>query len=58
MIRLKSKVAWTTTLILIGLILKHELDIEISNYDLYVELIIAAAIEFGILNNPTAKNNF
>jgi uncharacterized membrane protein len=58
MIRLKSKVAWTTTLILIGLILKHELDIEITNYDIYIELLIGLLIEFGILNNPTDKNKF
>lgn len=54
--RIKSKVLWTTTFMLIVLFLKNEFGFELTHYDTYWEMLLVILIEIGIINDPTRKD--
>lgn len=56
--RLKSKVVWVSALALIYFVIKNWIGFEIPQWDVFVDLLITALISFGIINNPTDKENF
>jgi len=56
--RLKSKVLWVSIFALFYFVLKNWFGIEIPQWDVFVELLLAVLVGFGIINNPTDKNNF
>lgn len=56
--RLKSPVVWTTTAALVMFITKNWIGFEIPDFDVFVELLLGVLIAFGIVNNPTDKQNF
>jgi len=56
--RLRSKVLWTSLITLILFVVKEYFDIEISKVNELLTLVMTCLIGFGILNNPTDKNNF
>ena len=56
--RLKSPVLWMSLFTLILFILKEYLGIEIPKVNTLIELIMTCLIGFGIVNNPTDKDNF
>ena len=55
-LRWRSKIAWTTTLTLIFLILKEQFDIEITNYDTYITMLGNILVLLGVWNNPENKD--
>lgn len=56
--RLKSKVLWMSVLALFYFIVKNWFNIEIPQWDMFVELLLAVLVAFGIINNPTDSNHF
>lgn len=56
--RFTSPVAITTLAALIFFVIKTWIGFEIPGWDKFIELVIAAGIAFGILNNPGDKSNF
>jgi len=56
--RFKSPLAWVSLISLITFILKNYYNVEIPNVDMLVDLILSVLTGFGILNNPTSKDNF
>ena len=56
--RLKSRVLWMAVAALIAFVTKEWLGWEIPKFDEFVELLLAALTAFGVVNNPTDKNNF
>lgn len=56
--RLKSPVALGAIIALFGFITKEWLGLEIPGLDKFVELMMGALIAFGVVNNPTDKENF
>jgi uncharacterized membrane protein len=56
--RFKSPVVWTTLAALIAFVTKKWFGFEIPSFNEFVELLLAALIAFGIVNNPTDKKNF
>lgn len=46
---------WTGALSFVGIILKHEYDIDLEQYDVMVQSILAFAVGVGLINNPTVK---
>ena len=56
--RLKSPVVWTSSFALIFFILKKWLCLEIPQFDEFMNLFLGVLIAFGIVNNPTDKENF
>jgi uncharacterized membrane protein len=55
--RLRSKPLWIATFALVIFVLKTYFKIEVPKADELLLLILIVAIEFGIINNPTDKNN-
>ena len=51
--RFESPVVWTTLAALIAFITKEWFGFEIPKFDVFVELLLAFFIAFGIVNNPT-----
>jgi hypothetical protein len=39
-------------------VLKNWFNVEIPQWDVFVELLLAVLVGFGIINNPTNKDNF
>lgn len=56
--RLKSPVLWTAVAALIFFITKNWIGFEIPGWDTFIELLIAALIGFGVVNDPTTKDHF
>lgn len=56
--RLKSPVLWLAVAALVSFITKEWLGFEIPKFDVFVELLLAVLVAFGIVNNPTDKNHF
>lgn len=56
--KLKSPVVWTTLAALIFFIAKEWCGYEIPSWDRFVELVLALAVAFGIVNNPNSRNTF
>ena len=56
--RFTSPVVITTLAALIFFVAKTWIGFEIPGWDKFIELVIAAGLAFGILNNPTSKSNF
>ncbi|MDD6308221.1 MAG: holin [Clostridia bacterium] len=56
--RLKSPALWVAVAALIAFVAKNWLHHEIPGWDGFVELIMAVLMAFGIINNPTDKENF
>ena len=56
--RLKSKVLWASVLALFYFVVKNWIGFEIPQWETFVELLLAVLVGFGIVNNPTDKNNF
>lgn len=61
--RLKSKVLWVAVAALIAFILGNyglyeAIGLDEESFQHMVELILAVAIAFGIINNPEDKENF
>lgn len=56
--RFKSPVVWTTLFALIAFITKEWVGFEIPKLEMFVELLLAFLIAFGIVNNPTDKTHF
>lgn len=56
--RLRSKVLWMSVFALVYFVLKNWFDIEIPQWDVFVDLLLGVLVGFGILNNPTDKENF
>lgn len=56
--RLKSKVLWASVLALFYFIVKNWIGFEIPMWSEFVDLLLAVLVGFGIVNNPTDKNNF
>lgn len=55
--RLRSKVLWVSLLALFYFVVKEWIGIEIPQWNTFVELLLAVLVGFGIVNNPTDKNN-
>lgn len=61
--RLTSWATWLSVLSLVGLILSHlgvleKIGLDIGGWQTYVEAFLGALVAFGILNNPTDRENF
>lgn len=56
--KLNSKGVWVSTFALLGIILKNKYEIDMSEYDLFVETLLVLLIQLGILNNPARKDVF
>lgn len=56
--RLKSPVLWLAVAALVSFITKEWFGFEIPKFDVFVELLLAVLVAFGIVNNPTDKNHF
>ncbi|MBE7024651.1 MAG: holin [Ruminococcaceae bacterium] len=56
--RLRSPVALGAIVALVGFITKEWLGWEIPGYDKFVELVMAALVAFGVVNNPTDRERF
>lgn len=56
--RLKSPVLWIAVAALVSFITKEWFGFEIPKFDVFVELLLAVLVAFGIVNNPTDKNHF
>ena len=56
--KLKSKVLWTTSIMLVVLFLKNEFDLELTSFDRYLEMIMVILVELGIVNNPNNKEGW
>ena len=54
--RWKSPVLWLAIAALIAFITKEWVGWEIPQWDTFVQLVLAAAIAFGVVNSPTSKN--
>ena len=55
--RLKSKVLWVSLLGLFYFVTKEWIGFEIPQWSTFVELLLAVLVAFGVINNPTDKNN-
>lgn len=56
--RWKSPVTIVALAALVAFVAKTWIGIEIPGWDTFIELVIAAGLAVGILNNPTDKLNF
>lgn len=56
--RFKSWALWAALAALVAFITKEWLRWEIPKFDEFVELLLGALVAFGVVNNPTDKNNF
>lgn len=56
--RFKSPVLWVSVIALIAFVTKHWCGWEIPQLDEFTELLLAVLAGFGIINNPTDKENF
>lgn len=56
--RWHSPVVWTALAALVFFVAKNWLGYEIPQWDTFVDLLIAAGLAVGILNNPTDKAGF
>jgi uncharacterized membrane protein len=56
--RLKSPVLWMAGAALIAFVTKEWIGWEIPKFDEFVEIVLAAAAAFGIVNNPVNKTGF
>lgn len=56
--RWKSPVAWTALAALVFFVIKYWIGYEIPMFDEFISLALAAALAFGILNNPTQADGF
>jgi uncharacterized membrane protein len=56
--RFQSPVVWATLAALVAFITKEWLGFDIPKFDVFVELLLACLIAFGIVNNPTDKTKF
>jgi uncharacterized membrane protein len=56
--RFKSPVVWATMTALIAFITKEWFGFEIPKFDVFIELLLAFLIAFGIVNNPTDQKKF
>jgi len=56
--RLKSPVLWLAVAALVGFVSKTYFHYEIPQFDTLVNMILMVAVGFGIVNNPTDKENF
>ena len=56
--RLKSPVLWTAIAALIAFVAKKWCGFEIPGWDTFVDLALAVAVGFGVLNNPNDHENF
>lgn len=56
--RLQSKVLWISIFALIYFVLKNWFNIEIPQWDKFVELLLSVLVGLGILNNPTNSEKF
>ncbi len=56
--RFKSYVLWMAVAALVAFITKEWLGWEIPKFDEFVELLMAALVAFGVVNNPTDKEHF
>lgn len=56
--RYKSWALWLSVASLIAFVSKVYFNYEIPQFDKLVNLILVVLTGFGILNNPTEKNNF
>ena len=56
--RFKSPVLWLAIAALVAFIAKDWCGFEIPQFDEFVELFLAVLAGFGIVNNPTDKDNF
>lgn len=56
--RFKSYILWMAVAALIAFVTKEWLGWEIPKFDEFVELLLTVLVGFGVVNNPTDKNNF
>jgi uncharacterized membrane protein YhdT len=56
--RFKSWALWLSVAALASFVLKTYLKYEIEGFDTLVNLVLVVLTGFGILNNPTDKENF
>ena len=56
--RLKSPVTIPAILALIYFVVKNWIGFDIPGWEEFVTLVMAAALAFGIVNNPTNKEGF
>lgn len=56
--RIKSPVLWLSMAALLTFVTKEWLGWEIPKLDEFVELLLAALMAFGVVNNPTDKSHF
>ena len=56
--RIKSPVLWLAIGALVAFVFKNWFGFEIPEWNTFVELFLAVLIAFGVVNNPTDKNNF
>ena len=62
-VRYKSKAAWASLLALLGMILGafglyEKIGIDGTQYQNLCDMLLAALVAFGILNNPTSSSTF
>ena len=56
--RFKSPALWVSVAALVGFISKTYFHYEIPQFDVLINMLLAVAVGFGIVNNPTNKENF
>lgn len=56
--KLKSRVLWTTSIMLVVLFLKNEFEIELTDFDRYIEMLMVILVELGIVNNPNNEKGW
>ena len=56
--RFKSWALWVSVAALIGFVFKTYFHYDIPEYDTLINMALSVAVGFGIINNPTDKENF
>lgn len=56
--RFESPVLWLAIFALVAFITKEWIGFEIPKFDTFVELFLGLLVAFGVVNNPTDKQNF
>lgn len=56
--RWQSKVLWVAIFALVYFVIKQWANIDIPQWDTFVDLLLTVLVGLGVLNNPTDSNNF
>ena len=56
--RFRSWALWVSVAALVGFVFKTYFHYDIPEYDMLINMALSVAVGFGIINNPTDRENF